>query len=357
MNPVCRSAANHPPPFLSLPTACTGPMVTSVEAAVRASEGSWNRVPSASEPMAALDGCNRLPFSPSLKVTPDGRAGSTPTGLNIDEHISQLSTLAPEGLAESDIKGLSVTLPEGVAINPAGGDGLQACSEAMQIGLQSAEVPSCPEASKVATVKIKTPILPNAIEGAAYLATQNTNPFGTLVAMYIFAEDPVSGVRAKAVGEVTMSPVTGQLTTHFEGDPVFENDPRWAGDPAAQFLPEVPYEDLELHFFGGDRAPLATPAKCGTYTTTSTFTPWSGNPPQEAASSFDVVSGPNGGPCESPLPFKPTLTAGTTSIQAGGFSPFTMTMSREDGSQNLRSVELHMPLGNVRDALDGEAVR
>jgi hypothetical protein len=45
------------------------------------------------------------------------------------------------------------------------------------------------------------------------------------------------------------------------------------------------------------------------------------------------------------LPFNPSLTAGTTSIQAGGFSPFTMTMSRPDGSQNLRAVKLRMPPG------------
>ena len=39
------------------------------------------------------------------------------------------------------------------------------------------------------------------------------------------------------------------------------------------------------------------------------------------------------------------MTGGTTSIQAGGFSPFTMTMSREDGEQNLQSVQLKMPPG------------
>src|SRR6202035_1200115 len=35
----------------------------------------------------------------------------------------------------------------------------------------------------------------------------------------------------------------------------------------------------------------------------------------------------------------------TTGIQAGGFSPFTMTMSRSDGSQNLQAIQLHMPPG------------
>src|SRR5262249_11199972 len=54
---------------------------------------------------------------------------------------------------------------------------------------------------------------------------------------------------------------------------------------------------------------------------------------------------PNGGPCSSPLPFDPELTAGSTNIQAGAFTPFTMTMSREDGQQNLQAITLHMPPG------------
>jgi len=75
------------------------------------------------------------------------------------------------------------------------------------------------------------------------------------------------------------------------------------------------------------------------------FAPWSGNETARPSSSFDVVSGPNGKACANPLPFSPALTAGTTSIQAGGFSPFTMTMSREDGNQNLKAIELRMPPG------------
>jgi hypothetical protein len=335
--PCTNLEAHAPPPFLSMPTACTGQLHSSVESDVWTDEGAYQSV--AAQPMQALDGCNRLPFDPSIKVTPDGRAGSTPTGLTVDEHVSQLSTLAPKGLAESDVKGLSVTLPEGVVLNPAGADGLQACSQE-QVGLEDAGPVACPEASKIATAKITTPLLPNALEGAAYLAAQDKNPFGSLVAMYIYAEDPVSGVRIKAAGEVLENPVTGQLTAHFEHDPAYSN----LGTDA-QFLPQAPFEDVELHFFGGDRAPLGTPALCGSYTTVGTFSPWSGNPTSESSSTFDVNSGPNGTPCANPLPFTPTLTAGTTSIQAGGFSPFTMTMSREDGQQSLRSVKLKMPPG------------
>ncbi len=345
-----------PPSFLQLPTACSGSALqTSVEADPWKQEGAFGSFPT-SEPMATLDGCNRLPFEPSIRVTPDGQAGSTPTGLTVDEHVPQETDLNATGLAESGVKGLSVTLPEGVALNPAGADGLQACSEE-QIGLQSPEATGCPEAAKVGTVKVKTPLLPNPLEGAAYLAMQNTNPFGSLVALYVYAEDPVSGIRAKATGEVLENPVTGQLTSHFEGNPVFENDPAFAGDQEAQFLPELPYEDIELHFFGGDRAPLVTPAKCGSYTTTGTFTPWSGTPTTESASTFDITSGPNGGPCRDPLPFDPTLTTGTTSIQAGGFTPFEMTMSREDGEQALQGVQTAYAAGALRAADGGEAVR
>jgi hypothetical protein len=348
--PACTAPGQEtPPPLLTLPTACTGPVHTTVDA------DSWEQAGLFTPPTeytfkdnlgrpVGMDGCNQLPFTPSIKVTPDGQAGSTPTGLTVDEHVPQETDLNPTGLGEASVKGLSVTLPEGVALNPAAADGLQACSQE-QIGLQSAAAPTCPEAAKVATVKIKTPLLANPLEGAAYLATQDANPFGSLVALYVYAEDPISGVRAKAAGEVLENPVTGQLTAHFESDPVFTDDPRYAAEPEAQFLPEVPFEDIELHFFGGDRAPLGTPARCGSYTTTGTFTPWSGNATTESSSQFQILSAPNGSPCASPLPFSPSLTAGTTSIQAGGFTPFDMTMSREDGSQNLQSIQLRMPPG------------
>src|SRR3984957_6048309 len=349
-SPACTPLGQEtPPPLLTLPTACTGPVHANVEA------DSWEQAGEFTAPFeyvfkdnlgrpVGMDGCNQLPFTPSIRVTPAGQAASTPTGLTVDEHVPQETDLNPTGLSESAVKGLSVTLPAGVALNPAAADGLQACSQE-QIGLQSAAAPSCPEAAKVATVKIKTPLLANPLEGAAYLATQDANPFGSLVALYVYAEDPISGVRAKAAGEVLENPATGQLTAHFEGDPVFADDPRYAEEPEAQFLPEVPFEDIELHFFGGDRAPLTTPASCGAYATTGTFSPWSGNGATQSSSEFQVLSGPNGSPCARPLPFSPSLTAGTTSIQAGGFTPFEMTMSRGDGNQKLQSIQLRMPPG------------
>jgi hypothetical protein len=325
LGPCTPLGLHKPPPLLTLPTSCTGPLQTTIET------DSWTQPGVFTPPFEALsepslDGCNRLPFGASIQVAPDGQAASTPTGLTVGLHVPQEEILNPTGLSPANVKDTTVTLPAGVALNPAAADGLLACSEA-QIALEVHSFPTCPEASKVGTDEIKSPLLPNALTGSVYLAAQNANPFGTLVALYLEAQDPVSGTLIKVAGEVKPDPVTGQLVSTFRN------------------TPQLPFEDLKLHFFGGFRAPLNTPVSCGPYTTTASISPWSGNPPVEPTSTFEITSGPNGTPCASPLPFVPSLTAGTTSIQAGGFSPFTMTMSREDGNQNLSAIELRMPPG------------
>jgi hypothetical protein len=322
-------------PFLTMPSVCGNPLTEPLESSVTAD--SWADPSAVSEPSVykwhdrsgaplALDGCNKLGFEPSISVAPDGPDASTPTGLTVGLHVPQEEILTPKGLAQSDVKDTTVTLPEGVQLSPAAADGLSSCS-LEQVSLTTAGSPACPEASKVGTVEVKTPLLPEPLEGAVYLATQNANPFGSLVALYVVAEDPVAGVVVKFAGKVAPDPVTGQLVSTFEN------------------TPPLPFSDLKLHFFGSARAPLSTPALCGSYTTTTSITPSSGGTPAEPSSTFQITSGPNGGPCASPLPFAPSLTAGTTSNQAGGLSPFTMTMSREDGQQNLKAITLQMPPG------------
>jgi len=351
-----------PPAFVSLPASCPSP---APQASIQAD--SWQQAGAFTAPLAtslpAMSGCNQLPFTPSITVKPDGTAASSPTGMTVDVHVPQQETLNPHGLAEGDPKNITVTLPEGVAVNPAGGDGLQACSEGL-VGFQGqrefapvaepgaqtlafAATPSlaeaqpgvdfCPDAAKIATAEITTPLLPptQPIVGSVYLASQNQNPFGSLLAMYIVAEDPASGVLVKLAGQVHLSE-TGQLTATFEDSP------------------QAPFEDAKLHFFGGERAPLATPARCGSYTTTASFTSWSSSAPVTSTSSFGISSGPKtaadpgGSPCTysgQTLPFAPSLTGGTTSNDAGAFSPLSTTLSREDGQQDLQSVVLHMPAG------------
>ena len=157
--PCAATEQRTPPPLLTLPTECTGPVHTTLEADSWQEEGlftapfEYTFKDNLGQPIG-MDGCNQVPFTPSIKVTPDGQAGSTPTGLTVDEHVPQETSLNPTGLAESDVKGLSVTLPAGVALNPAAADGLQACSME-SAGLESPEPTGCPEAAKVATAVVR----------------------------------------------------------------------------------------------------------------------------------------------------------------------------------------------------------
>jgi hypothetical protein len=349
------SSTLSPPPLLTMPTSCQTPFRATLKAS---SWGSSGREAEAAEPVTyqlpeALDGCNRLPFDPAITVAPDVPDASASTGLTVGVHVDQTSALNPEGLAEATIRDTTVALPVGVAVNPSGSDGLQACSQGLvgftgfaelepgsEPGVSTAtftpRLPEpvrpganfCPDASKIGTLKIKLPVLAHPLEGAVYLASQNENPFGSLIAMYLVAQDPISGVLVKLGGETALDPVTGQLVSTLRN------------------APQGPLEDLELHFFGGERAPLATPARCGAYTTNAIFTPWSGNLTVHSASTFDITDGPHGSPCpEVPLPFAPALTAGTTNINAGAFTPLTSTIDREDGNQDIKSLQLHFPPG------------
>ena len=159
---------------------------------------------------------------------------------------------------------------------------------------------------------------------------QKMNPFDSLLALYVVAENHVLGLRVKKLaGEVTVNEATGEVTTTFEN------------------TPQVPFEEVNLNFFGGPRGSVTTPPLCGNYTTTASFNSWSGtgavNTPSEP---FGITSGSNGGPCsQNPQPFAPTFQAGSTNPQAGAFTPFTLTIHNPDGDQHLHGLTMHLPPG------------
>jgi hypothetical protein len=369
-------------PYLTNPTSCGESRTATLQADDWEHPGNFatgENIVSESVTLPELTGCEQLDFDPSIAVKPDGEAGSTPTGLNVDLGVNQESVTNPAGLGEADVKDTTVTLPPGVQISPSAADGLEACSPA-QIGFEgyreldgsgrqtpifTPELPKplepgvnfCPNSSKIATVKIKTPLLEGELKGSVYIAAPQNfmglpeNPFSSLIAMYIVAEEPFTGILLKLAGHGELGEPggsnglqPGQIRTTFEN------------------TPELPYSEVELEFYGTNRAPLATPALCGTYNTQTTFEPWShqpasgeveGTPDSSPPSSFNISSGPvletATGPqtsaCADPLPFKPTLASGTTNNNAGAFSNLTTTLSREDGQQSIQQVTLHYPPG------------
>ncbi len=328
--PDCPSDT-EPASFLTLPTACGEALATTMRADSLQDPGAFVKetaltLDEEGQP-AGLGGCEALHFSPTISARPQTTAADSPTGLSVDVHVPQSE--GPEALATSHLKDTTVTLPAGVTLNPSAAEGRSACTLA-QIDLATATSPSCPDSSKVATAKVRTPLVDHPLAGSVYLAAQQENPFGSLLALYLVVDDPITGVVVKLAGEVEPDPASGQLVTTFR-----EN-------------PQVPFEDFELEFFGGPRATLTTPSTCGTYTTTTRMAPWSGGPDATPSDSFKVSQGAGGGACassEAQLPNSPSFEAGTQTPLAGAFSPFVLKLTRENGTQHFAALNVTLPPG------------
>jgi hypothetical protein len=342
-------------PFLSLPTSCASVpqsepvifpmgMVSWAEpGSVLGAEYAWMNNEAQ---LLGFQDCGGLEFEPSILITPQESVASTPTGLDVSVRVPQAGTLAPAGRAQADVRDTTVTLPQGVALSPAAANGLEACSET-QVGYtginpvtRSEEFNSgeaaCPKGSKVGTVKVKTPLLSHELEGGVYLASPapngepGRNPFDSLIALYIVAEDPVSGVLVKLAGEGHVDEGSLQITTSFKN------------------TPQVPFEELYMHLFGGQRASVTTPETCGSYATSALFVPWSAPEMSVPAppTQFAITAGVGGSGCPAGgLGFGPGFTAYSQNTLAGAFTGFELQLSRPDGDQALSSVAMHLPPG------------
>ncbi len=325
-------------PFLTLPTSCGGPLPTSFEAT--SWEGDFFEetifTHDASEPPEPLGmtGCGNLPFHPQISARPTSKAASSPTGLDfsLDVKDEGLTSAKEEAIANSDIEKAVVTLPEGMSANPSLAEGLAVCTEA-QLEAETAFSEAgagCPNASKIGTVEVETPLLEEKLlKGSLYAAKPYENPFNSLLALYLVIQDPELGISVKQPLRVEPDPVTGRLTT------------------VAEELPQLPFSHFRLHFREGARSPLSTPQACGTYNATATLYPWSGGAPVTTSSAFQIITGPNEGPCPTGglPPFKPGLIAGTINNRAGSFSPFNLRLFRSDSEQEITHFSIKLPPG------------
>jgi hypothetical protein len=335
----------EPKPFLNLPASCTGPLKTHWQAVSWAQqdkvlEGDLFSTDNG-EPQG-LTGCGKVPFDPAVKAEPSSKSAESPTGLDFDLDFAQPGLTSVDGIAESTAKKIVATLPQGVTINPSIGEGLGYCSpedyERESLAIDQGE--GCPDESKIGTAEVQTPLLDvESIQGSLYLAQQGDettpeleNPFDSLIAVYIVFREPKRGILVKIPLKVEPDPTTGQLVT------------------TADDLPQLPFSHFNLHFREGKRSPLATPPVCGTYDTEIELTPWSDpNHPVDAVSSFEIVSGIDGGACPPGgiPPFKPDFEAGSLDNNAASYSPFDMRLIRHDGEQDMTRFGSILPRGVV----------
>ncbi len=307
----CGPSNAEPQPFTTYPTTCEGGALET-----QARIESWvGESASGAAPLPAPTGCEKLKIAPAVSVQPETVQRDTPSGYEIDVTAPQESQAS--GLGTPPLRTVTVTLPEGTSLSPGLGVGLQACSDALFA--QDA----CPDASKVGTVEVRTPLLAEPLIGAVYIGSPtSTEKYRLLL------NAGTSAVDIHIVGNARPDAATGQLTASFED------------------LPQLSFSELKLDFFGGADAALANPANCGPATSVAQFASYAG---QTAASSstFTVQDSGEGGGCPPGAAFTPGFTAGTLSPVAGSSSPFVLRITRGDGQPEISGFSATLPPGLV----------
>jgi hypothetical protein len=330
--------------FLTSPRACEGPLATDFTANSWEAPGVFDQTSATThddqEPPNPLgfEGCEDLGYAPHSTLAATTRGGETASGLNFDLEVADPGVADPAQRAQSDTKELEITLPEGVTVNPSAATGLAGCTLAQLDSekLTSAPGEGCPQAAKIGDVAIASPLVEELLEGEIFIAAPDDpeaagheNPFDSFLALYMVARNQQLGVIVKQAGEVSIDPLTGQLSTRFAD------------------IPQLPFSHIQASFRQGPRAPLVTPGGCGTFEAEIKQTPWAapGSPLTDTAA-MQIVSGPGGGPCQGPQgPLTPGFSAGSADNRAGAYSPLSLRITRTDGQAEFTRISAILPPG------------
>ncbi|HWM64570.1 MAG TPA: hypothetical protein VNP96_11355 [Solirubrobacterales bacterium] len=283
-------------------------------------------------PGVQLEGCDKVPFEPSIEVAPGTDRVDSPAAPTVTAKLPFRPD--PNGLEQSHVRNADLTLPKGMGLNPSAAPGLAACTTT-QFGKGTRNPVTCPAASKIGTAEVETqPLPPGSLKGDVYLGQQlSRDPLsGEMYRIFINPKSDRYGVDVRLIGNIKADPKTGQLTTTLA-----EN-------------PQVPFESVTLKL-DPDKGLLTSPPTCGPNQTTSQMEPWA-RPGTFAtpSSEFQLASAPNGGACPATLadrPFNLTHKAGPRNAKAGAYSPFDLRIERPDGAQEIKRVDVNLPSGMV----------
>ena len=319
--------------YLTMPSNCDGGQISNLT--VRSQGEPVEATPSVTDSASfqtavGATGCENVPFNPSIGVNAPGGAVDSPdpTTVNVDIPFEP----GPENISNSYLKVARVTLPKGMGINPSVANGLQVCTDD-QFHYHTDLPVECPAASKIGTVEVQTPSLPpNSLFGDVYAgAPLNSNPSsGEEFRIFIHAFSTRYGVNVRLKGNVFPDLQTGQLTAV-----VAEN-------------PQATFSSFRLHFNTVDNKVLTLPPTCGQNTATSDLTPWSERADANPSADLALSNYPGGGNCPKTMadrPFGPTYNAKPDSNKGGSYSPFHVLITRKDGEQELKVVNVTLPKG------------
>jgi hypothetical protein len=322
-----RPAKNPPLAYLTLPTSCEGSLAFSATAT------SWQEpvLVRSSAFLSPLSACGSLDFAPEAHAALINARASSPSGYQFKIEVDTTGVRTPALRAPAPVRKATVSLPEGVTINPSVGAGLGVCTPSQYAAETPISPPGagCPSESKIGDFSVRSPLVAGPLSGSIFLAAPYQNPSGGLLAVYLVAKNPDRGFLVKLPGALAADPSTGRLTATFDR------------------LPQLPYSELTIDFREGQRSPLATPAACGAYSTEADLIPWR-NPVEvrHASLPLQIAAGIGGGPCPSGTPgFTPKVGGGSLNSQAGAYSPFFLHLTRTDTEQEITSYSATFPPG------------
>ncbi len=275
--------------------------------------------------------CGTIPYEPSLAVEPGTTETNSPAGAGVEVAVPHLTDTESDQ-DSSNTRSAEVTLPLGMGINPSAATGLKTCTDA-EFGKGTKNPIACPAASKIGTVTIESPPLPEGdLEGDVYVGQQlSRDPTsGEEYRIFVAANSARYGISVRLLGKVRADPVTGQLATTIAD------------------TPQVPFTTFRLDFDGGPRAVLSSPPTCGPNGTSSEMTPWAPIPAASPSDEFDLTATPGGGECAKTMAaraFAPAFAVAPQGNRAGAFSPLSLRISRPDGQQELKGVDITLPPG------------
>jgi hypothetical protein len=312
---------------------------TAVEAKVEDSSGN----------LIQQEGCDTVPFEPTIDMNAGTPDVDSPAAATVDVKLP--FDPAKEGgdkQSQSHVRKAEVTLPPYMGLNPSGAQGLVACTDQQfKKGVRDYNN-ECPSESKVGTATVESPPLNRPLTGNVYVGTQNsTNPeSGEQFRILVEAKEPKEGVAARLIGHVKANAQTGQLTAVFDEQQKLEMTGSEKDLPSG--LPQVPFTSVKLNMDGGARAVLTSPPICSSEST-SKLEPYA-RPGTNAEPKSTVVltRDPLGGDCPKTMAerkFAPGYKANTSSTKAGAYSPFHVLITKRNGEQELKVVDVTLPKG------------
>jgi hypothetical protein len=322
-------------------------------------------------PAPPVTGCESLGFAPDIDFEATSRQADAPSGLTVELDIPQNRTPrdaagdplpvpppgAPDGevdayvqaatdyynsdagRATAHLKDTVVEFPDGVSVNPSAAAGLAGCSDA-QIGLRElgdpplfnngdpydkdggADGAECPDAAKIGSVRVDTPLLDEPLTGEMVLGQpKSTDPTsGEMFRLFLVLRDPDRGLVAKVYGSTVADPATGRLRTTFASNP------------------ELPFDHLRLDLKAGPRGILALPPRCAEHPWSTEFTPWSSGPVVADGGAFAID-----GRCG--LAHSPDQTAGMSTQRPRAHGTFAFHFARDEGEPWIEGLTAKLPRG------------